>query len=65
LPTVLKSVAKIMRELRTAANEIMREITESIDEEEARKKPVVPRPPRTPLVSLPPEDSAEEPPAKT
>ncbi len=36
LPEVLRTVAKILRELRSASNEVMRELTEALDDEPRR-----------------------------
>jgi Tat protein translocase TatB subunit len=44
LPEVLRTVGKIMRELRSASNELMREFTSAVDEEPGRLPP--PSPPR-------------------
>ncbi len=44
LPEVLRTVGKIMRELRSASNELMRELTGAVDEEPSRLPP--PSPPR-------------------
>jgi Sec-independent protein translocase protein TatA len=54
MPVVMRAVAKIIRELRAATNEAMRELTEALEEDEApsqkRKLP-------------PPQPPGDEPPA--
>lgn len=54
MPSVMRAVAKIIRELRAATNEAMRELSEALEEDEApsqrRKLP-------------PPQPPADEPPA--
>jgi Sec-independent protein translocase protein TatA len=39
LPTVMQTVGKVLRELRSASNELMREITDSIEERPAKPLP--------------------------
>ena len=39
LPEVLRTVAKILRELRSASNEVMRELTEALEDEPRRTTP--------------------------
>jgi len=59
MPTVLRAVAKIIRELRAVTNEAMRELTEALEEEEASPKPrpKLPPPPRSTQVPQPPQAS--------
>jgi Tat protein translocase TatB subunit len=44
LPEVIKLFAKVLRELRSASNEVMRELTEALDE----PPPVKPKPAEPP-----------------
>jgi Tat protein translocase TatB subunit len=39
LPEVLRALGKILRELRAASNEVMRELTEAVDEDPRRVPP--------------------------
>ena len=47
MPGVIRQVAKVVRELRAAANDVMRELSEAVDEKPARPAP--PPPPRKAL----------------
>jgi Tat protein translocase TatB subunit len=61
LPTVMRALAKTLRELRAAANEVMRELEESIREDEPpkpRPAAVTPREAPEPEETLPPETGA-------
>jgi len=60
MPVVLRSVAKIIRELRAVTNEAMRELTEALDEEEpsSQSRPKAP-PPQQPKASEPPVDQSQ------
>jgi len=60
MPVVLRSVAKIIRELRAVTNEAMRELTEALDEEEpsSQSRPKAP-PPQPPKPSEPPVDQSQ------
>ncbi|MGD0075327.1 MAG: hypothetical protein ABSD31_13455 [Candidatus Binataceae bacterium] len=67
MPLVLRTVAKIIRELRAVTNEAMRELTEALDEEEASPKPRPKLPPpqsaqSAQLPQPPPASQASEPP---
>ncbi len=65
MPAVLRTVAKIIRELRAVTNEAMRELTEALDEGEASPKPrpklppaqsaQLPQPPQASQASEPPD----------
>ena len=57
MPVVLRSVAKIIRELRAVTNEAMRELTQALDEEEEQSKPRPKLPP--PQASEPPVDQSQ------
>lgn len=59
MPVVLRTVAKIIRELRAVTNEAMRELTEALEEEEQSPKPRPKLPPPQP----PQASQASEPPA--
>jgi len=60
MPAVLRTVAKIIRELRAVTNEAMRELTEALDEEEpsSKPRPKLP-PPQPPQASEPPIDQSQ------
>ncbi|HTY54590.1 MAG TPA: twin-arginine translocase TatA/TatE family subunit [Candidatus Binataceae bacterium] len=63
MPVVLRALAKIIRELRAATNEAMRELTEALEEDESSKPKVnMPprRPPNPPNVSEPPSDQSQQ-----
>jgi sec-independent protein translocase protein TatB len=64
MPLVLRTVAKIIRELRAVTNEAMRELTEALDEQEASPKPrpKLPPPQSAQLPQPPPASQASEPP---
>ncbi|HEY6394211.1 MAG TPA: twin-arginine translocase TatA/TatE family subunit [Candidatus Binataceae bacterium] len=47
LPEVLQMVGKVLRELRSASNTVLRELTEAIEEQPARTTRPVPAPPET------------------
>jgi len=61
MPVVLRSVAKIIRELRAVTNEAMRELTQALDEEEpsSQPRPKLPPPPQPPKASEPPVDQSQ------
>lgn len=60
MPVVLRTVAKIIRELRAATNEAMRELTEALDEEESpQSRPKLPPPPQPPKAGEPPVDQSQ------
>ena len=59
MPVVLRTVAKIIRELRAVTNEAMRELTEALEEEESpQSRPKLP-PPQPPKASEPPVDQSQ------
>jgi sec-independent protein translocase protein TatB len=44
LPEVLRTVGKILRELRAASNTVMRELSDVLEEQPARANPAAPQP---------------------
>ena len=57
MPVVLRAAARIIRELRAAANEVTRELSEALEEaEESSKPPPKLPPPEPPKAIEPPPD---------
>ncbi len=57
MPAVVRAAAKVIRELRAATNEVMRELGEALEEDEAaRPRAQLPRPERRPPAG-PPDQS--------
>ena len=62
LPEVMRTVGKILRELRLASNTVLREIGGAIDEPQYMRPRPLPRPPASELPAEPPaEPPAAEP----
>jgi Sec-independent protein translocase protein TatA len=59
MPTVLRAVAKIIREVRAATNEAMRELSEALEEDESSPPKVNQPPRRPPNPSEPPADQSQ------
>ncbi len=58
MPVVVRTMARLMRELRVATNEAMRELTEALEEEEPPKpRPKLPPPEPRKSVQHPPDQS--------
>ncbi len=58
LPEVLRALGKILRELRSASNEVMRELTEALEEEPRSDKSTADNPPPERREPTPPAGQA-------
>jgi sec-independent protein translocase protein TatB len=55
MPEVLRAAGKVMRELRSASNTVLRELTEVLDEEPPKPRPPDATPPDSHGAGQPPE----------